>query len=207
MKQFNKMKKIKTILASTLLITLFACAPHVRTYNPSNNDLSNYETFAYLPNTNVNIEGKNYQDTMVNRAIVEAVKFNLQDHGLSIDRDEPGLLVLISTSTNVELRSRAKPVYSTYPYNYGVGVGVVSPYYDPYYYHGYNTYSTVLGYNTTTYSYEEGTVVIDLIDRESKKTVWKGIANERIYSQATSQAIRELVNDIFSKFPMKEKDA
>jgi len=197
------MKKIKTILAASLMLIFMACASNVQTFNPSGNDLSNYETFAYLPNTNVNIEGKNYQDTMVNRAIVESVKFNLQEHGIDLERKEPDLLVLISTSTNVELEAETSPVYATYPYSYGIGT--VSPFYDPYYYYGYNTYGPVVGYNTTTYSYKEGTVVIDLIDKETKKTVWKGIANDRIYSQPTIQAIREMVNDIFSEFPMEEK--
>lgn len=201
------MKKIKTILASSLLLVLAACATttNIKTFNPSNNDLSNYETFAYLPNTNINIEGRNYQDTMVNRAIIESVKFNLQEHGLKLERKKPDLLVLISTSTNVELRAETNPVYATYPYHYGIGT--VSPFYDPYYYYGYNSYAPIIGYNTTTYSYEEGTVVIDLIDRETKKTVWKGIATKEIYEQSTNKAIREMVNDIFDEFPMKEKDA
>ncbi|MEQ8909626.1 MAG: DUF4136 domain-containing protein [Vicingaceae bacterium] len=196
---------IKTILASSLMIFLFACASNVQTFNPSHNDLSNYQSFAYLPNTNVNVTGKNYQDELVNRAIVESVKGNLEEHGLILNRETPDLLVLISTSTNVELRTQANPVYATYPYQ--AGIGTVSPFYDSYYYYGFNTYGPIIGYNTTTYSFEEGTVVIDLIDRKTKNTVWKGIANDRIYEQTTNQAIRSMVNDIFAEFPMKEKDS
>lgn len=182
-----------------------ACATNVQTINPSRNDLSDYETFAYLPNTNVEVEGKNYSDTAVNKVIVESVKMNLEKHGLEIDQKEPGLLVLISTSADVELKANTRPVYATYPYQFGIGR--VSPWYNPYYYYGYSSYSPVVGYNTTTYSYKEGTLVIDLIDRETKKTVWKGIANEQIYSQPTTEAIQDLVGDIFSEFPMEEKDA
>ncbi|PHR49154.1 MAG: hypothetical protein COA32_03640 [Fluviicola sp.] len=199
------MKTIRIVLTCCLLLLLTACATNVQTINPSGNDLSNYETFAYLPNTNVEVEGKNYSDTAVNKVIVESVKMNLEEHGLDIDRKEPDLLVLISTSTDVELKADTRPVYATYPYQYGIGR--VSPWYNPYYFYGYTSYSPVIGYNTTTYSYKEGTLVIDIIDRVTKKTVWKGIANDQIYSQPTTEAIQDLVSDIFREFPIEEKDA
>lgn len=197
------MKKVKVILTSSLLLLMTACATNVQTINPSGNDLSDYETFAYLPNTSVNVEGKNYADSAVNKTIVESVKMNLEGHGLDIYRENPDLLVLISTSANVELKADTRPVYATYPYQYGIGR--VSPWYNPYYFYGYSSYSPVIGYNTTTYSYKEGTLVIDIIDRVTKKTVWKGIANERIYSQPTTEAIQDLVGDIFREFPMEEE--
>ena len=199
------MKTIRIVLTCCLLLLLTACATNVQTINPSGNDLSNYETFAYLPNTNVEVEGKNYSDTAVNKVIVESVKMNLEEHGLDIDRKEPDLLVLISTSTDVELKADTRPVYATYPYQYGIGR--VSPWYNPYYFYGYTSYSPVIGYNTTTNSYKEGTLVIDIIDRVTKKTVWKGIANDQIYSQPTTEAIQDLVTDIFREFPIEEKDA
>jgi len=197
------MKNMKIIIAVSLLILINACTPRVYTVNPSNNDLSNYKTFAYLPNTNVDVPGKNYANDEVNKSIVEAVKLNLEKHGMELDRDEPDLLVLISTSTNVELEARTEPVYATYPYQYGLGT--VSPFYSPYYYRGYAAYSGVVGYNTTTYSYEEGTVVIDLIDRKTKKTVWKGIANDEVYSRTNTAAIKDMIEEIFDELPLKEK--
>lgn len=199
------MKKVKILLSSSLLLLMFSCATNVHTINPSGNDLSDYETFAYLPNTSVEVEGKNYADSSVNKTIVESVKMNLEGHGLDINRENPDLLVLISTSADVELKTDTRPVYATYPYQYGVGR--VSPWYNPYYFYGYSSYSPVVGYNTTTYSYKEGTLVIDIIDRVTKKTVWKGIANEQIYSQPTTEAIQDLVGDIFREFPMEERDA
>jgi hypothetical protein len=199
------MEKIKILLSSFVILLLTGCATNVQTINPSGNDLSNYETFAYLPNTNAEVKGRNYSDSTVNKVIVESVKMNLEEHGLRINRKEPDLLVLISTSTDVEIKADTRPVYATYPYQYGIGR--VSPWYNPYYFYGYTSYSPVVGYNTTTYSYTEGTVVIDIIDRVTKKTVWKGIANEEIYNQPTTQAIEDMVADIFRKFPMEEKDA
>lgn len=198
----KNMKNMKIILIVSLFALISACTPKVYTINPSGNDLSNYKSFAYLPNTNVEVVGKNYSDTLVNRAIVEAVKLNLIEEGMELDRDEPDLLVLISTSTNIEVETETEPIYATYPYQYRSTV--VNPYYGPYYYRGYPSYSGVVGYNTSTYSYKEGTVVIDLIDRKTKKTVWKGIASDEIYSQANNAAIREMVDDIFDEFPAEK---
>lgn len=198
------MKNVKLVFSISLLMLLTACATNVRTVNPSMNDLSNYETFAYLPNTNIDVEGKNYADTMVNNAIVKAVRYNLQNHGMELERDEPDLLVLISTSADVEIVRTSEPVYAAYPYQ--DGVGTISPYYDRYYYRGYASYNHVVGYNTSTYTYEEGTLVIDMIDRETKNTVWKGIATDEIYDQTTSTAIRKMVDDIFDEFPVKREN-
>ncbi|MDX1653391.1 MAG: DUF4136 domain-containing protein [Brumimicrobium sp.] len=198
------MKRLKILSFATILALLTACATNVYTVNPSNNDLSKYESFAYLPNTNIELEGRNYTDTMINRAVVESVKMNLQEHGMELDRDKPDLLVLISTSTDVEIAADTDPVYATYPYHYGIGA--VSPFYDPYYYYGYHNYSRIVGYNTTTYSYKEGTLVIDLIDRETKQTVWKGVASREIYDQPSSQAIQKMVDDIFDEFPVEKSE-
>ena len=191
-----------SIFLAGVFALLYSCATNVRTLNPSANDLSDYETFAYLPNTNVEVEGKNYTDTTVNRSIVEAVRINLQQEGYKLDRKNPDMLVLISTSTNVEVETDTDPVYAAYPYNYGVPT--VSPYYDAYFYYDYPAYKQVIGYNTTTYTYEEGTLVIDLIDRKSHKTIWKGIASSDIYNQSSAAAIRGMVDDIFDEFPSEK---
>ena len=198
------MKTLQILLTSSLLLLLTACATNVYTVNPSNNDLSNYETFAYLPNTNVEVEGKNYTDTNINKSIVESVKMNLEKHGMEVDQDQPELLVLISTSAKVDIDAVESSNYATYPYQKGA---VVSPIYEPYYYYEYETVTSVDGYKSTTYTHEEGTLVIDLIDKETKKTVWKGVAIDRIYDDPSPEIIKNMVNDIFDEFPVRKEEA
>ena len=195
------MKTLKILFIFSILIMVFGCGPRVKTVNPDATNLSNYETFAYLPNTNVEVEGKSYNDKGVNEAIVEAVRLNLRQEGFEIDRNNPDLLVLISTATDMEVAATTDPVYATYPYT--AGVTTVSPFYDPYYYYGFNTFNNVVGYDLDTYAYKEGTLVIHLIDRQTRNTVWKGIATNNIYDQTSPNAIRRMVDDIFEKFPDK----
>lgn len=195
------MKSIKTILILSLLMVVFSCGPRVSTVNPDGTDLSNYDSFAYLPNANVKVEGMSYDDENINREIVEAIRTNLRQEGFEVDRDDPDLLVLISTATDTEIAADTDPVYATYPYT--TGVTTVSPYYEPYYYNNYGAYNNVVGYDVDTYAYEEGTLVINLIDRQTRNTVWKGVATDDIYGQTSSEAIRQMVDDIFEEFPGK----
>ncbi len=193
------MKAIKTILLLAVVMMIFGCGPRVRTVNPDTNNLSNYETFAYLPNTNAQVEGMSYNNENVNRSIVEAVRANLRQEGFELERNNPDLLVLISTATDREIATTTDPVYATYPYT--GGIGTVSPFYEPYYYRGYGTFTNFAGYDIDTYAYKEGTLVVHLIDRKTKNTVWKGVATDAIYNQTSPDAIRSMVNDIFQEFP------
>jgi hypothetical protein len=195
------MKTIKTILLFSILILIFSCGPRVTTTNPEGTNLSNYNTFAYLPNTNAEVEGDMYNDENINTGIVEAVKTNLTQNGFELERSNPDLLILLSTATDREVGTTTDPVYATYPYT--TGVTSISPYYGSNYYYGYGGYNNVIGYDTDTYSYKEGTLVINLIDRKTKSTVWKGVATDAIYDQTSPGAIRQMVNDIFEKFPGK----
>ncbi|MDT0649815.1 DUF4136 domain-containing protein [Autumnicola edwardsiae] len=195
------MKAMKSILFCSILIMVLSCGPRVQTVKPMDTDLSKYSTFAYLPNTNVEVPGKGYNDENVNRMIVETVNQNMEQTGYTLDRDNPDLLVLISTSTEIERETTTDPVYATYPYT--AGVGAVSPYYGSYYYRGYNTFGGgIMGYDTDTYAYEEGIVVINLVDRQTKETVWKGITSDALYDQRNTVAMRDLVNEIFDEYPL-----
>lgn len=195
------MKLLKPLLITLVLLAVLSCGPRVETVRPTDVNLAKYDTFAFLPNTNADIPNESYNDEDVNRMIVETVNQNMREAGYTLDRDNPDLLVLISTSTEIERERTTDPVYATYPYT--AGVGAVSPYYGNYYWRGFNTFGGgIVGYDTDTYAYEEGTVVINLVDRETKQTVWKGMTSDALYDQPNTQAMRELVNEIFEEFPL-----
>lgn len=199
------MKSLYILFTSAILLLISACGTTVYTVNPSKNDLSDHKTFAYLPNTNMEVEGKNYNDTSVNRSIVESVKTNLEEHGLTLDRKNPDLLVLISTSTHLDIEVVTSPRYAQYPYD--DAAGRINPLYEPYYYYEYQTMTPIVGYNSTTFTHEEGTLVIDIIDRKTKNTVWKGIANDRIYDDPSTEVIKGMISDLFDEFPLEEENA
>ena len=182
---------------------LISCGPRVATVKTTEKDLSRYDTFAYLPNTGIDLPGENIDDRSVNEAVIETVNRNLRQAGYTLDRQNPDLLVLVSTDTDTEVATTTEPVYATYPYT--AGVTTVSPFYDSYYYPGFTTFTDFAGYDVDTYRYKEGTVVINLVDRETRETVWKGVASESLYDQVSVPEIQQLVNAIFEEYPLMEQ--
>lgn len=192
---------IKFIFCFSFLFLVGCGGSNVQTTKTTERDLSTYDSFAYLPNTNPEVEGRNYNDEEVTTSVIETINMNMQEAGYKLDREEPDLLVLVSTRVDTETANRTQPVYAGYPYT--SGVNTVSPFYSPYHYRGYNNFNRVVGYDTDTYQYEEGTLVINLVDRQTQETVWKGIASDNIYTQGSNEAIRGLVNDIFKEYPLR----
>ncbi len=127
--------KIKIII-SLLTLVLMACGPKVSTEKVSGKNLNSYSTFAYLPNSNFDDYIKFETDNSVGMAVIENVNHNMQKVGYKMDRNNPDLLVLLSTTTNIEKTASTEPVYATYPIYYGRGYPV-SPYYQDYYYYNY----------------------------------------------------------------------
>lgn len=194
------MKKFQLVILFLVGSLLISCGPRVSTAKTTTKDLSRYDTFAYLPSANVDAQGMRISSEDVSRAVIEAVNSNLREAGYVLDRQNPDLLVLISTETDTEIATTTEPVYATYPYT--TGVTTINPVYNEYYWGGFAGYNNIIGYDTDAYTYEEGTVVIHLVDRETRNTVWKGVASESVSGQATTQDIRELVNAIFDEYPL-----
>lgn len=192
---------LRNLFFLAITFSVFACGPRVNTTKTTNKDLSNYKTFAYLPNSNFDDLDKGYDNTDVGMAVIESVNTNMQQLGYNLDRNKPDLLVLLSTSTDTETNVTKEPVYATYPNYYGRTYGV-SPYYQNYYYNGYSGYNRLIGYDTDVNTYEEGTLRLSLVDSKTKNVVWKGTASNSIYSsQNDSKAIAKFVDDMFANFP------
>ena len=194
------MKKLNMIIMLLIGGLIISCGPRVSTSKMTSKDLSSYNSFAYLPNSNVSAQGMQMNSEDVSRAVIEVVNDNLKQVGYNLERQNPDLLVLISTETDTEVARTSDPVYAAYPY--GTGVNTVNPVYNNYYYSGYSGFNNIVGYDTDTYAYEEGTVVIRLVDRETRNTVWRGVASESLRGETNMQGIRDLVSAIFEEYPL-----
>ncbi|MGB3775682.1 MAG: DUF4136 domain-containing protein [Leeuwenhoekiella sp.] len=196
------MKILKSLTALLILITIYACGPRIKTTEQEDINLRKFKTFAYLPNTSIDIPKENQADDDVNELVIKTINGNLQKAGYRVNTNNPDLLVLVSTKIGYDTETTAEPTYASYPY--GSGITTVNPYYNNFYYSGFANYSNIAGYNTDTYSYAEGTVVVDIIDRVTKKSVWKGATSESLLNENRADAIAQLVNEIFQKFPLLE---
>lgn len=187
-------------------LILSSCSPRVTTSRPTDVDLSKYETFAYLPNADVEINNQADKDK-VNVFIIDNVNAEMKKQGYTLDRDNPDLLVLISTRTETETRIEKDPIYANYSYaTYPYGAyarRTVSPYYNNYYYYDFYNYNRVVGYDTNYYEVEVGTLVIMLIDQETGKTVWRGMTSDAVTQLTTVDEMISLVDNVFDEYPLE----
>jgi hypothetical protein len=195
------MKTVKILLLLTVLFLFISCGPKVETVRPTQVDLGSYTSFAYLPNTSAEAPDKAYNDPTVNETVIQTINYHMEQAGYTLNRDTPDLLVLVSTKTDIETITETEPAYAAYPYEYNTTQVAVRPYYNDYYYYNYPSYTNITGYDVDRYAYEEGSIIINLVDRKTKESVWKGFSETGIYNQTDTEVIRNLVNDIFQEFP------
>ena len=196
------MKLFKSILIILITASLYSCGPAVATVKTTDDNLNSYRSFSYLPNAALQMPNKSTSEG-VNSIIIQSVNDNMIDAGYKLDRDNPDLLVLVSTKVNEETEVEKDPIYASYGYYNRPGIRVNS-YYNNYYYYGYTKYPTVVGYDTDTYNYKEGTLVIYLVDKETNETVWKGASSTSIYDSGNIEAMTQLVNAIFKEYPLMQ---
>lgn len=187
-------------LFSMVLIT--SCGPQLSTSKLTDKNLNNYDSFAYLPSTNFEVSDKlNNDNGKVSQSIINAMNTNMMRAGYEMDRKNPDLLILLTTTYDKELMRDIDPVYTTYPYNTYNATYAVSPYYSNYYYYDYNTYTDFAGYDVDYSSYKEGTLIVDIIDRKTRNKVWTGTAEQAIFNQDSSEEVASFVDDIFDEYP------
>ena len=201
------MKPLLSILAAAAVLFLAACSPRVSVYRPNPTDLTAFETFAFLPNADIATASGDLESDKVNQAVVAALNDEMRQNGYTLDRDNPDLLVLLSVKTDREVGTTTDPIYASdiaYYGGYARRPGLrVSPYYDNYYYTDYADLDRIVGYDTDTYTYREGTLVVDVVDRAKREVVWKGVSQTPV-TVSRSNAVMLMVEAIFDEFPAKE---
>lgn len=192
-------KTVKNMsIAFSMLLILYACGPRVQTGKTANVDLDNYQTYAWLPNGD-SIQNDKYDDELLNQTIVQEVNQEMQAKGYTLDRTNPDLLVLVHTMFDEETSTVREPIYATYDY-YAPGM-YVNPYYDPYYYYDYNQITSIIGYDVDQVEYTEGTLVIDLIDKDTNTVVWRGTAEDYVRPYNLRVQVANYIDEIFDEFP------
>jgi len=167
-------------LIALILSGLSAC----NTYNYytaglNKTNMSGYHSFAWMP------VAKGDRAVRVNDAadasIKDAATSALQGKGLALKLQRPDLLVSYTTTVGKGTRTNYYSAYPGYYGGWGWGGGFGwgwgggwGGWYRPYYaFGGPCAYSGGLTYAEQEH-YKEGTLIIDLIDRRTRKVVWRG---------------------------------
>jgi hypothetical protein len=148
-------------------------------------DFSKYKTYAWpedvLPADRIPEElgaTNGIMDTRIRRAL----DMELAAKGLTIDTSDPDLIVFyhIGVEDKVDVTDWGYSYASTGRY------------------WGWNTR------NIDTYTYKEGTLIVDLVDMKSKVLVWRGVAQEvlgELTPEEADKAVRDTVNKVMSLYP------
>lgn len=164
-----------------LLPGLAACAPEVRvksSFDP-NASFARYGTFAML------VENKAVQtapdvDPFLMQRLRQLTYQSLVARGLrAVPLRDAALLVAVQSA--VRSRTEVYPRSSSYGY--------------------YGPAWTYPGWGYDVYAYDEGLVVIDLIDPQTKAVVWRGTGARQVTGPVSDAELARVVGEILDQYP------
>ena len=165
------MKNLVTLLFACLIALTVSCSSvyHVGYDYDQQTNFAGLKTYNWLP-----VPKGVKVNTFVQERIKNAVNSELEAKGLRMTSDKPDFLIAMQTMRKE--RESYAPQSSGYTY----GPSWRGPRY-------------------STYTYEEGTLVLDFVDPTSKKLIWRGTASGVVDSKMTPEKIDKLVNEAVQK--------
>jgi hypothetical protein len=169
-----------------ILISLVGLAVGCSSYSVNQDydkdaDFTSYKTYAWIqqPTTAVG-DAKTAQrvNTLLDKRIRSAVDAQLTAKGMTLlDSDDADLF--IAYHTGIQDKVNVTDWGYSYPTRYGGWYGGSS--------------------NVDVTQYEEGTLIVDLIDVASKQLVWRGTATGALASNPTPEQVEKNLNTVVTK--------
>lgn len=185
------MKSLSLIALSALVVPFAGCAstPTVQSdFDPGFN-FSQLNTYAWAPRTQ---EGKDpaVYNNIVEARVKEAVNQALKAKGFSEVSSDPSFLVAWHGAINQQ--HSVNTVGTSYGYGWGWYGGWGGP--------GMSTSTTYVN------TWNEGTLIIDIVDAKENKLVWRGSAQGEVDEhdddpQKMQQGLNDAVNKMMANFP------
>jgi hypothetical protein len=191
------MKRLNFISMLCLVAWLGGCAGSQVTVDQDDNaDLSKYRTFDFADadsrNENAGDNGNPvYQSSLIEKNIHTYIADELQSRG--VKKVETNADMLVAYHTYTEKKRGTTNDY--YPMMYG-GWG--------WRYYPWGVTSFPYGYTPRrTYTYTEGTLIIDIVDARTNQLVWRGSVAGTVDSPANvGRQVEKAVRTIFKKYPV-----
>jgi hypothetical protein len=170
------MKKWSLVLIVALISLSVSCSSITTQYDyERGEDFSRFKTFSFIP-----VPPELGKNQLVMKRIDQAIIKNLATKGLTQTDSNPDLLIAIHTDV------KDKVNVTSYGYAYA-----------PYYSFGY--WGPGIRGGTDVRQYEEGTLIIDMVDAQQKEMVWRGMASKALPSAPTPEKIDKIIDDVVSK--------
>lgn len=157
-----------------------------------------YRTFAWLPPADTTTH---YSD-IADERIKDEVTAQLEKRNLKLETSQPDLLIRYTIQVMDKVRYYNHPVYVYGPRAifYGVNRNRYGRYF---YFHYPGDFIVYMGDEIERVPYREGTLIIDLIERKSKKVIWRGYGVGDVDNPETAvNDIPRVVEGIMNKLPI-----
>jgi hypothetical protein len=188
----NMKKTIKHInIAAILLLLLGSCAV---TDVDRSADFTQYRTFSW-GEAQSRVTSPEYKSDLIDKKIRTSVEEEFAKRGVVYSKKNPDFIVSFQTVTEEKEQQTGGLPY------YGFG----SPFYAfPFYRFGYGFGFPYWGAGPSMYSYTEGTLIIDVIDKKTDELVWRGTVSGNVDNVGSLQKqLDKAVRAIMKKYPVK----
>lgn len=179
--------KLKLASIFTLLILVFVGCSSLKVatdFDPTQ-DFSKYKTYRWATTNEVNPNDALAQNPLIRKRVVAGIDKALQSKGFVLAGEdvEPDFVVMTHAGTKEKMN-----VTNTGGYGYGRYGGWYDPWWGPY------------GGSTHVSYYEEGSLVIDIVDWTEKELSWRGVGTGVVKEgQQDAEEMQERLNEITAK--------
>ena len=192
----------RVVLLLLFVSTIFTACSSYNYYAVSSKkvDISKYHTYAWVPGNELKANNY-YENNLAEERIIESTNAVLNSRGLEADSKSPDLLIRYTALVKDKTRYVNEPVYYQAPSMLIPRVGYYRGY-RLFYYSYTRPFPVYVGAEERQVNIEEGNIVIDLIDRNTSKVIWRGIAKGEVNNP--EKAVKDLpkvVEKIFGKLP------
>ena len=183
----------KTVIIAIISLLLTACSSiNVKQDYDVSADFSRLKTFAWQSDVQKEAKNELANNSLIDSRIRAAVDQNLIGKGYKqTDKKKADFLVAYHYGIEEKVETRDKV-------RTGIGIGTGSR-------GSFGTFG--ISFGSGDRDYEQGTLIVDLINPKTGKLYWRGFTRQRLTWQSdpkkTSKKINETVAAIIEKFPPK----
>jgi len=185
---------MKKFYCMILFLFLLSCSSTMSNLKVRNDydpmaDFSKLKTYAYMPGTGVHYQNKNINNDFVNSRIQKAVDREMKKKGFvktTYPKGSPDVWVAYYAVLEKKTRSKRRPM--THDVR--------------------DLGSPGLNYYVSTTHYDEGTLLLDLVNPKTSRPVWKAVAQAEIKMDVSwkdkEKRINRAVQEILQDYPPQE---
>lgn len=183
---------MKNLLYLALLVPfiLGSCNRHISSEIVTGVNVKQYKTYAWLP------PAKETEPTIAEQNIRVFVNTEIEKRGYVLDVENPDVLLRSDLQINKRKAVVSEPVYGYSPFGFGRwGMGM--------YPMGFGS-TYVAGYRARDVQFQEAAIIVDMIQRENHRHIWRGSSVEVLERSTLKPAnLEREIERIFKKFPAK----